>query len=107
MRIGIALLLLAAAPALAADPKWEYGKQDEVKKVEWKASAQLGFIITTGNANSVSVSAGGVGSRYDGWNKISLEVAGSYAKSTILVGNDKNMDTAIGPDEIERIEKVV
>jgi hypothetical protein len=93
--------------ARAADPKWEYGKATEVKAVEWKASAQLGFVLNTGNANTVSVAAGGLGSRFDGKNRVLLEVGGSYAKSTILVGNDMNMDGAIGPGEIGRLEKTV
>src|SRR5262245_5778784 len=109
MRASLPLLFVIAVPlaARAGDPKWEYGKQVEVKQVEWKASAQLGFLINTGNANSISWSAGGLFSRNDGWNKLSLEVGGSYAKSTILVGTDTNADGAIGPSEITRLEKTV
>jgi hypothetical protein len=103
----VASLLAVSSTARAGDPKFEYGKFTEVKAVEWKASAQLGFVLNTGNANTVSVAAGGMGSRFDGKNRVQLDVGGSYAKSTILVGNDVNMDGAIGPGEIGRLEKTV
>ena len=41
--------LLAAAPAHAQkDPKFDFGKAEEVKTVEWKAQAKGGFAMTTG-----------------------------------------------------------
>jgi len=100
-------LVLLGGLARAEDPKFEYGKAEEVKKVVWKANAQLGFVLNTGNSNSVSVSGGGSVSRFDGRHKLQLDVGGTYAKSTITVANDANMDGAIGPSEVNRIEQDV
>ena len=52
--------------------------------VVWKASAQAGLILTTGNSNGLSVSGAANASRNDGTNKITLDVAGAYARSTVL-----------------------
>ena len=40
------------------------------KKVEWKAAVQAGFLMNTGNANTLTFSAGGAASRNDGKNKL-------------------------------------
>jgi hypothetical protein len=90
IRKGLSLALIAAvfAPAIARAQTpataFTYGKKDDVKEVIWKASAQAGFILTTGNSNTITLSGGAAASRNDGWNKIALEVAGAYAESTIL-----------------------
>jgi len=49
------LALLAAAPAHAQkDPKFDFGKPEEVKTVEWKAQAKGGFSMTTGNSQTMN-----------------------------------------------------
>ena len=54
-----ALLCAAAAPAVAqTDPKFEFATPHEAEKVEWKASAQAGMIVTTGNSESTTIAAG-------------------------------------------------
>lgn len=103
MRISL-LFLLVPATALAQDPKFEYGKPEEVKAVEWKASAQAGFILNTGNSRSAAFSAGLTASRKEGDNKFSVDGAAAYARSEVRTFADTNMNGTIGPGEITRDE---
>ena len=74
-----------ATPAWADDPKFTYGQQEDTKgKVVWKAAVQAGLVLNTGNANSFAFTAGGTGSMTDGWNRLQLDVNGSYARSTVI-----------------------
>lgn len=95
---------LAAPRALAADPpKFEFGKAEEIKvPVEWKASAQLGLIATTGNSETITLSGGLSASRNDGKNKVALDVNGAFGRSDVLVADPKNGDTTVaGPGDID------
>src|SRR4051812_13645181 len=86
-------LLLAVSPALADDPKFEYGKHDEVKdvkEVEWKATGEAGLIFTTGNAESTSATGGFKASRKTGANKLAIEASGAYVKTGLRILADKN-----------------
>lgn len=105
-----------AGPARADDPAFEYKKPEDVKpdspeKSYWKANANAGLIATTGNAQSVSFSAGAMLMRNDGKNRVELDVGGAYARSTIYQANDKpdilgmTNGTIDGPDEIKSIKK--
>jgi len=98
--LGVAL----AHPAQAGDPKFEYKSVEEVKKVEWKVSAQAGLVLNTGNANTLAFSASGFASRNDGKNKLTLDVGGTYARATLVSATDANMDGSISADEISRNE---
>lgn len=82
--------ILAIAPSLAfaqpKDPKFEYGKADEVKEVkdvEWDATAEAGVVFTTGNSKTTTVVGGFKASRKTGQNKLALEGALTYAESTV------------------------
>lgn len=88
----LALLLGVAAPAWADDPKFTYGKApDAYKKVTvWTAAVQAGLVLNTGNANSFAFNAGGTASMTHGWNRLQLDVNGSYARATTLAANDWN-----------------
>lgn len=94
---AVALLLAAlAAPARAEEPKFQYA-DDEVKsevvavqEVAWKASAQAGLILTTGNADTTTLSATAKASRKANRNKFQLELGGAYARSNILLAVDGN-----------------
>ena len=55
----LALATTATTAAAQTDPKFEYGKAEEVKAVEWKVSAQAGLILTTGNSRTTTGSIGG------------------------------------------------
>ena len=86
----------------AQEPKFEYGKKEETKGVEWKATAAAGLILSTGNSRSLSFSGSTSISRKDGDNKISFDAAGAFARSELLIAVDTNGNGTIGPDEIIR-----
>jgi hypothetical protein len=96
------LALPSAGRAQAPDPKFDYGKQEEVKAVAWKATVQAGLVLATGNANNLAFSAGGMASRNDGTNKLQLDVTGTYARSTVVTAIDADGSGTIGPGEIHR-----
>jgi hypothetical protein len=101
--LALALVTVTVLPAAyAQDPKFEYGKQEEVKAVEWKASAQAGLILNTGNSRSAAFSAGASASRKAGDNKFSAEAAAAYARSEIRTFTDSNMNGTVSPGEIDR-----
>jgi len=106
----IAALMGVAAPAFADDPKFEYGKAEELKdivKPKWLATAELGMLFTTGNSESTSITGGFKASRKAGDNKFSLEGSGTYARSGLRVLNDKNGNGTIDdPSEITTVESV-
>ena len=92
-RVMFAAILLTAGPALADDPKFEYGKADDVKDVKvpvWTGTAEFGLLFTTGNAETTSISGGFHTSRKAGDNKLALDATGAYAKSGVAVLNDLN-----------------
>ena len=90
--VGVVLggLLLGAADASAQDQvpvvKQEFGKQEEVKEVIWKASASAGFSISTGNASVMTLSGGATASRNDGANP-ELHTAGQW----LTMGVDRSL----------------
>lgn len=78
--------LLVAAPAWAGDPKFEYGKSDElkdVKGVEWSAAAEFGLVFTTGNSETTTITGGAKAARKEGDNKLSGEVSGAFAQTGV------------------------
>ena len=82
-------ILLGSAVAQAQDPKFVYlAPPPEVEKVIWKASAQAGMILATGNANTVTVSGGAALSRVDSKNKIAIDVNAAYGRATNYVAAD-------------------
>ncbi|MEO8699169.1 MAG: DUF481 domain-containing protein [Kofleriaceae bacterium] len=93
-----------------ADPKFEYGKAEEVEKVkevEWTAAAEFGLVFTTGNSDTTTIAAGLKASRKTGKNKLSLEGSMTYAKSSIRVLDDINGNGLIdSEDEIVTQETV-
>ena len=88
--------VFVAAPAMAqtapaADPA--FAKADAEMAADgpvWKAEAQGGLILTTGNSRSTSVSIGAKASYQNGANKIGLEGTAAYVKSSIFEVNDAN-----------------
>src|SRR6266700_3033778 len=74
---------LASSPAHAQkDPKFDYGKQEEVKAVEWKAQAKGGFAMTTGNSQTTNGTLAASVSRKEGNNKLALEGGAAYGRSS-------------------------
>jgi hypothetical protein len=106
LRLGLATALICAAAtaAFAQNPKFEFGKADEVAKVkgtEYTASAEAGVVFTTGNSETTTFTAGAKASRKTGKNKVSAEGSITYARSAVRVGLDRNMNGTIdGADEI-------
>jgi hypothetical protein len=94
MRTGVILAaLVGTAGSAFADPKFEYGKAEELKdivKPKWLATAELGLVFTTGNSETTSISGAFKASRKSGDNKFSLEGSGLYSKSGVRVLDDKN-----------------
>lgn len=109
--LALAAVLLLLPPAVRAqstvkDPKFEFGKKEEVKAVEWKAQAKLGGILTTGNSQAGSVSLGGAVSRKARGNKFAFEGNWGYARSRILQAADGNENGSIEPWEITRQDQI-
>jgi len=107
-RILVAATLVAGGRAYADDPKFEYGKHDElkdVKGVEWMAAAEAGLVLTTGNSETTTATGGFKVSRKAGDNKLALEASGAYAKSGLRVLVDKNGNGTIDDNsEITTVE---
>lgn len=103
--------LVAAALAGVAQaqptPKFEYGKADEVKdvkKVEWAATAEAGVVFTTGNSRTTTITGGAKASRKEKANKFSLDAAGTFARSAVLVAADRDGNGLITSSEASRVE---
>ncbi len=108
--LALSALLAATGTAAADDPKFEYAKKDElkdVKAVEWVASAEAGFVLTTGNSETTSASGGIHASRKEGDNKLTLDASGAYAKAGLHVLLDRNGNGLIDdPSEIVTADTV-
>ncbi|HSD88763.1 MAG TPA: DUF481 domain-containing protein [Kofleriaceae bacterium] len=104
-RFFFASVLLIPGLATAGDPKFEYGKAEEVKDVkdvEWKATAEAGLVFTAGNSETTAANGGIKASRKSNGNKFAFEASGAYAKSGLLVLLDKNGNGMID-DESELV----
>jgi hypothetical protein len=103
-----AAVALSAAPAAAQTPSFAYATDKDreelakVPTVEWKASAQAGLMLTTGNSRITAVSGGLVASRKSGMNKLQLDAGLAYARSSVFVGADADGDGVLSEDEVER-----
>jgi hypothetical protein len=97
--LAIAAIILGfGAEARGGDPKFDYAKQEQVKGVEWKAAAQAGFILTTGNSKTTTFSSGATASRKQGSNKLALDAAAAFARSTLYVPSDANGNGTVDND---------
>lgn len=96
--------------AVAGDPKFEYGKQEEVKDVkgvEWHAAAEAGLVFTTGNSETITATGGLKASRKTGQNRLQLEGTAAYSQSGIRVLLDQNGNGLIdNQSEITTVETV-
>jgi hypothetical protein len=100
----------SAGPLKVGEPKFEYGKPDDVEKVsgiEWNATAEAGLVLTTGNSETTSATGGLKVSRRTGRNKLALEASAAYAKAGLRVLDDKNGNGMIdSPDEIDSSQTI-
>ncbi len=102
--VGLASVAAAADPAF--DPKFEAGTKpptDTKGKRIYKASAQAGLLSTTGNSNTLSFVASGIGSVEDGKNRGTLEAGGAYARTKDTVGVDTNGNGTISAAEEQTV----
>src|SRR5689334_833960 len=110
--LAISLPLAIGLPALAHadDPKFEYGKAEEVKDVkdvEWVAAAEAGLVFTTGNSETTTGTGGIRASRKTGKNKLAIEGSAAYAKSGLRVIADQNGNGTIdNASEIQEVQTV-
>jgi hypothetical protein len=88
---AIAVVVLGAG-ATASAQTFNYGTREDVKEIEWKASAEAGVLVTTGNSRTTTGSATAKASRKDGNNKFEAEANGTYARSTIRVAAEDPLD---------------
>ncbi len=100
---------LATTAAAQPNPKFEFGKHDEVKDVKdtkWTATAEAGLVFTTGNARTTTVSAGLKADRKQKKNKFSLEASGTLARASNLVAAPSIPgDTVLSSNEVKREDK--
>ena len=84
--IALPLLLTAGAARAQTEPKFAFGKAEEVKavkQVEWTAQVKGGAIATTGNSQSETGTLSATVSRKEGNNKLAIEGAVAYGRSNI------------------------
>ncbi len=109
-RLIIAAALVGSSAASASaqpDPKFVFGKPEEVEKVkdvEWSAVAEAGLVFTTGNSETTTVSAGFKVSRKTGRNKLAAEGGVTYARSGVRVHDDLNMNGMVDEEAEIRTE---
>ncbi|HET8725826.1 MAG TPA: DUF481 domain-containing protein [Anaeromyxobacteraceae bacterium] len=112
-RGALAGLLLAALlvphASRADDPKFNFGKEEDLKKLPpWSASITAGFGLTTGNAQSLNLTGGGnVAYRFDGVNLLTLDGNVALQRSTIETATDLDGNGVIGPGEVQSITQSV
>jgi putative salt-induced outer membrane protein YdiY len=108
LALGLAVVAAAPAPAHAQDPKFAYATPEEraaaeaAKEPEWKASAQAGLLVTTGNSRITTLSAGATTSWKKDKNKLSFEGTAAYARSSIFLAVDEDASGFIEEDEVTR-----
>ena len=99
-KLIVATVVLGGGVAIA-DPKFEYGKEEEVEKVkgtEWNASAEGGVVFTTGNSETTTATAGFKAARKTGQNKLSIDGSAAYARAGVRVLQDLNGNGMIDND---------
>jgi putative salt-induced outer membrane protein len=110
MKLYVITMLMGVgfgSTAWAQNPKFEYGKADElkdVKGVEWSASAELGVVFTTGNSETTTITGGAKFSRKAGDNKFSGEASGAFAQTGARVMADNNGNGLIDNESEIRTE---
>jgi hypothetical protein len=98
--IGVAV---PSAGLAQPNPSFAYRKPDDVveaKVSEWTARAEVGFVLTTGNSENVTATAGGTLARRADKNKLELTASATYARASSRAAIDRNGNGTIGPGEI-------
>ena len=101
----VGTIALLGGRAFAQDPKFTYGKPEDVKEVEWKAQAKAGLVLTTGNSENTNFTIGTSLSRKEKANKLSFDAGAAYAKSSIFILQDLNGNGTIDNRmELQRVD---
>lgn len=90
----LAIALLACLPSLAwaQDPKFQYADQKAkeelaaAKEIEWKALAQAGILLATGNAPLRSLTGGVSAFRKANQNKFQIEASATLVNAYVVIG---------------------
>jgi hypothetical protein len=92
-----------ATTAFAQNPSFSFAKPEEVKAVEWSASAEAGLIFTTGNSETTTFVGAAKAARKEGNNKFEAEATGAFARSEVLIPDESPDDDneTIDPGEIK------
>jgi putative salt-induced outer membrane protein len=90
-----------ATTAFAQNPSFSFAKPEEVKQVEWSASAEAGLIVTTGNSETTTFVGAAKAARKEGNNKFEAEATGAFARSEVLIAADLDASGTISPNEIQ------
>lgn len=99
----LALMLAAAVPAFGQTTVHEPPEKPKEDLPEWSASAKSGFLLSAGNARSLSLSASTqLGYKWKG-NKLSFDGGIAYARSEVKVAADVNGSGVLEPEEIQAI----
>ena len=100
-RIAAAAAALAVATAAGAQETPRFVKGEDLAKAPpWTASVTAGFGMTTGNAESLNLTAGaGTGHRF-GANLLTLDATAAITRTTTTSAVDANGDGSITPDEV-------
>ncbi|MBA3460234.1 MAG: DUF481 domain-containing protein [Deltaproteobacteria bacterium] len=108
-KIVVAAVVISGSQSFA-DPKFEFGKAEEVEKVktvEYNASAEAGIVFTTGNSETTTATAGVKAARKKNDNKLAFDGSLTYAKAGIRALNDTNGNGTIDNDsEITTVKQV-
>jgi hypothetical protein len=102
-------LFMLAGTASADDPKFAYGKKDDLQKMPpWAASVTAGFGMTTGNAQAWNLTgAGMVSHRFTQDDLLAFDAMVALQRSTVQSAVDTNGDGVISPDEVFNITQSV
>ena len=104
-RITCGALIIASTTRAYAQPPptWEKGKREDIKGVEevaWTGKAEAGLVSTTGNSQTLTMTASGNVTRKDHDNKLDLRVDGTFARATTRIATDLNANGVIDADEL-------
>lgn len=96
--IAVVTGMLLGGPVQAQEPEFKYAGDEArkelavVEQVVWKASAQAGLLLATGNAPLRSFTGGVRASRQANRNRLQIEASGAFVSSDVLVTVDSDQD---------------
>ncbi|MFN0064112.1 MAG: DUF481 domain-containing protein [Myxococcaceae bacterium] len=103
-RFVFGLLALSSFAAVAqADPAFKYEKAPDTGFAPaWDAQVRAGLLFNTGNARQLAVSASGMVSYENGFNRARVDADGALARSQLISAVDADGSGDISPNEYGR-----